>query len=307
MKAEKEEKALKYPHAASLFNFCRRVLDHKYGGLRVIDQDVGQILGFDPADCSHWKKGKKNVRSIQAVRSIADRLGVDERLVVEVASGDLSDTEAFYEYSGYGAFDLDPKDVELARKDYYRRNGGQWHADAEASLTKILKPDVGGIHAKVQEIHTKIGFEEPPLYLQEVVAAYPALKLAPLPDAEASSSEAFDRILGASENQVLTIGYPQGRENRPYVRYRIARAMADYFLADRTKEGKAGERDWNALVDRLREVEANVFVAELLTPERLLRAEMRQVDMAKDVVAQLAEAFWVSKSFMNRRLREILT
>ena len=66
-----KEVLIKYPNSANLFQFCRKVLDHKFGGIRVIDQDVGQILGFDPADCSHWKKGKKNIRSIQAMKSIA--------------------------------------------------------------------------------------------------------------------------------------------------------------------------------------------------------------------------------------------
>ncbi|MBP6217640.1 MAG: hypothetical protein KA436_03520, partial [Oligoflexales bacterium] len=56
-----------YPHSVHLFRFCKRILDDKYEGLRVIDQDIGQILGFDPADCSHWKKGKKNIKSIEAI------------------------------------------------------------------------------------------------------------------------------------------------------------------------------------------------------------------------------------------------
>src|SRR3954471_6668132 len=110
---------VKYPNSANLFQFCRRVLYHKFGGIRVIDQDVGQILGFDPADCSHWKKGKKSIRSIQAMKSIAQHLGVDERLVVDVASGDLDELEAFFEFSGYGAFDIDPKLIENAKKDFY--------------------------------------------------------------------------------------------------------------------------------------------------------------------------------------------
>ena len=66
----------------------------------MIDQDVGQILGFDPADCSHWKKGKKNIKSIQAMKNIADYLGVDEKLVVDIASGSINDKEAYFEYNG---------------------------------------------------------------------------------------------------------------------------------------------------------------------------------------------------------------
>ena len=81
----KKEAELRYPHSASLFRFCRKILDHKYDGVRVIDQDIGQILGFDPADCSHWKKGKKNIRSIHAMKSIAGHLGIDEHLVADVA------------------------------------------------------------------------------------------------------------------------------------------------------------------------------------------------------------------------------
>ena len=107
---------IKYPNSLNLFQFCRRVLDHKFGGIRVIDQDVGQILGFDPADCSHWKKGKKNIRSIQAIKTIADHLGVDEKLVVDVASGEISDCEAFHEYSGYGSSLLDSKVYEARRR-----------------------------------------------------------------------------------------------------------------------------------------------------------------------------------------------
>ena len=76
---------IKYPNSARLFSFCKRVLDAKFSHARVIDQDVGEILGFDPADCSHWKKGRKQISSVGALASIAQHLGVDERLVIDVA------------------------------------------------------------------------------------------------------------------------------------------------------------------------------------------------------------------------------
>ena len=28
------------------------------------DQEIGAILDFNPSDCSHWKKGEKNIKSI---------------------------------------------------------------------------------------------------------------------------------------------------------------------------------------------------------------------------------------------------
>src|SRR5690606_14899741 len=136
----------------------RRVLDHKYGGIRVIDQDVGQILGFDPADCSHWKKGKKNIRSIQAMKNIAQHLGVDEKLVVDVAAGDVSDLEAYWEYTGYGYFDVDGKVLESAKKEYYRKNAGVWSKDKEQAFKNYFSADIDTINRKVKEIHEKVGF-----------------------------------------------------------------------------------------------------------------------------------------------------
>src|SRR4051812_41725785 len=161
----KKQLALKYPYSASLFRFCRRVLDHKFGGIRVIDQDVGQILGFDPADCSHWKKGKKNIRSIQAVKSIADQLGVDERLIVDIASGEIDDAEAFQEHTGYGAFDIDAKIFEAAKKDFYRRNAGSWSKDLDNAFRGFFDANESMVDEVVLAIHEKIAFKEAPLYL----------------------------------------------------------------------------------------------------------------------------------------------
>src|SRR5690606_16358596 len=136
-----------------------RVLDHKFGGIRVIDQDVGQILGFDPADCSHWKKGKKNIRSIQAMKSIAEHLGVDEKLVVDVAAGDIEETEAFFEYSGYGAFSIDPKVFEAAKKDFYRKHASNWSKEKESEFRSFFDIDEPTIDRVVDAIHEKINFQ----------------------------------------------------------------------------------------------------------------------------------------------------
>ena len=78
---------LKYPNSANLFHFCKSVLDIKFGSVRVIDQDVGQILDFDPADCSHWKRVRRNIKSYAAAKSIAGHLRVDEALIFNILSG----------------------------------------------------------------------------------------------------------------------------------------------------------------------------------------------------------------------------
>ncbi len=290
----------RYPNSAGLFQFCRLVLDHKFGGIRVIDQDVGQILGFDPADCSHWKNGKKNIRSIQAVKSIADHLGVDEKLIVDVAAGDLGYHEAFNEYQGYGAFAISAGVLDSAKKDYYRRHAGTWSKDREDEFRRYFDPALEEIDTAVVAVHRKINLTEVPLYLPEIVAGYPDLRL--VGDAE---YEKLNRaLIGAKRDGggITTITYQAGMEVQPYMRYCIAKAMAAHFLDVRRFDNE----DFSAYAPHALEVTGNLFAARLLVPANLVRKELANVDVAKDIVTQLAEAFWVSKNFMNRCLKEIL-
>lgn len=292
---------VKYPNSANLFQFCRRVLDHKFGGIRVIDQDVGSILGFDPADCSHWKKGKKNIRSIQAMKSIAEHLGVDERLVVDIASGDLNESEGYCEFTGYGAFSIDSKVFESAKKDYYRRNAANWTKDKESEFRKYFDVNELEIDAVVAAIHTKINFQEAPLYLPEVVTAYPEIELNPVERAE--HEDDGKNVISECTGKTQVITYAAGSEMRPFMRYRIAKSMAEFFLAGKIG-ANAGEA--NEFTAHLRDVQGNLFAAKLLAPAHLIKKEMVRINVSKDVVSQLAETFWVSKTFMNRRLKELL-
>jgi hypothetical protein len=293
----KKATEVKYQSSANLFQFCRRVLDHKFGGIRVIDQDVGHILGFDPADCSHWKKGKKNIRSIQAMKSIAEHLGVDERLVVDVASGEIDESEAYEEFFGYGAFHIDQKVIETAKKDYYKRNAGSWTREKEVEFKAHFELRVDEIEALVSEIHATINFSEAPLYLPEVAGHYQAIKLLPV-DLAADA----DLVVEQSDDQ-LVIKYPGGRETRPYMRFKIAKAMSTYFFA---KKGLLAASALEEHGQHLTDVRANIFASRLLTPAKLIRREIQNVLVSRDVVHQLAEVFWVSKAFMNNRLKEIL-
>lgn len=289
----------RYPNSAGLFQFCRLVLDHKFGGIRVIDQDVGGILGFDPADCSHWKNGKKNIRSIQAVKTIASHLGIDEKLVVDVASGEIDCHEAFNEYHGYGAFTINSGIVDAAKKDYYRRYAGNWNRDREHSFRDYFDTDEQGIDAVVEAIHEKIGLSEAPLYLPEVVNSYPKLRL----EGVADFSDTHDGLISVADNDgVTTIKYQAGSEVQPYMRYCLAKAMAGYFLDSQ----RFVNEDLDKYASHTLEVVSNLFAAKLLVPVALLKKELAAVDVAKDIVSQLAEAFWISKNFMNRCLKEIL-
>ncbi|MFW7379605.1 MAG: hypothetical protein ACOH5I_12400 [Oligoflexus sp.] len=298
----KKDTPAKYPNSANLFQFCRKVLDHKFGGIRVIDQDVGQILGFDPADCSHWKKGKKNIRSIQAMKSIAQHLGVDEKLVVDVASGEVSDWEAFHEYTGYGEFYIDPKLFDTAKKEFYRKHANSWTRDKEQEFKEHFNLNETLIDEIVTNIHQKINFHEAPLYLPEIIAAYPDLMLKPFEASEEETHSASVRIRKEDAARTI-IEYPIDIKMRPYIRYRIAKAMSGYFFEKANMELPDDLGDHGQVIA---DIQSNLFAAKLLTPAALIRSELANVNVAKDIVSQLSEIFWVSKTFMNGRLKEIL-
>ncbi len=297
----KKEAPIKYPNSANLFQFCRKVLDHKFGGIRVIDQDVGQILGFDPADCSHWKKGKKNIRSIQAMKSIATHLGVDEKLVVDVVTGEMTDWEAFHEYSGYGDFALDPHLFDTAKKEFYRKFANTWTREKEQEFRGYFAVNEEKIDKIVNKIHEAIEFKEAPLYLPEIVACYPQLVLKPF---DASVEDTHDAKVKVTELEDRTIiEYPMDVKMRPFIRFKIAKAMAKHFFNENALHIPVELGTHRNLIA---EIHYNLFAAKLLTPANLLRSEMTGINVSKDIISQLAETFWVSKTFMNRRLKDIL-
>lgn len=298
----KSSAEIRYPNSVSLFHFCRKVMDHKFDGVRVIDQDVGQILGFDPADCSHWKKGKKNIRSIHALKAIAEHLNIDERLVIDVATGTIDETEAFIEYNGYGTSRIDGKTCEAIKKDYYRKSSGGWDKDKEAELKNLFHAYEPAVDAVVRSIHERIQFQEAPLYLPELLASYPTIKLNPVTDNSVFSDQLVPLHFDMEPNGIK-ITYPEGSDTRPYMRYQIARTLAEFFLP---AEEYTAKMSFTEYATTIRATQCHLFAAKLLTPAAMVRKEMANLNISKDIVTQLADTFWVSKIFMNRRLKDIL-
>jgi len=298
----KSSSDVRYPNSVNLFHFCRRIMDHKFDGVRVIDQDVGQILGFDPADCSHWKKGKKNIRSIQAIKAIAEHLNVDERLVVDVATGLIDDTEAFIEFNGYGNARLDSKTCEAIKKDYYRKNSGSWDKEKEAELKNIFSAYEPMVDRAVAAIHERIQFSEAPLYLPELLAGYPTIKLNPISDASSLEKLAVPILFDVTPGGI-SITFQEGTDTKAYMRYQIAKTLAEFFLPE---DQYLAHISFTEHASKVRAVQCHMFASKLLTPAAMVRKEMANVNVSKDVVSQLADALWVSKIFMNRRLKEIL-
>ncbi|MFW7380986.1 MAG: ImmA/IrrE family metallo-endopeptidase [Oligoflexus sp.] len=296
----KKVEANRYPHSATLFKFCKEALEIRYeGNVKVIDQDVGAILGYDPADCSHWKKGKKNIRALATLKSIADHLNVDERLLIDIASGRVGLEEAVFEFQGYGHFSLSGKSLEHLKKEFFR-NPTKWQVEGGIKsfeeLFDVNRPQV----IKVAEAIIKMGaFSEAPIYIPEVMQHFQGIEIAGKEDLE-TGVKLVSQIDESGQNKTI-IEY-HGLEMRPYIRFLVAKEIYCHLV--RSKHELVAEL--GDVPAEVLDIQANIFAGILLIPGYLLRHEVERIDSSLDLVSQLADTFWVSKALMNQRLRDYL-
>lgn len=289
----------RYPHSATLFKFCKEALEIRYeGNVKVIDQDVGAILGYDPADCSHWKKGKKNIRALSTIRSIADHLNIDERLLIDIASGKVGLEEAVFEFRGYGAFNLGGRNLENLKKEYFK-NPSRWQSEGSSkSFEELFDVDRAKVAKAVQEVITMGNFTESPIYLPEVYQLFEGVTL--IADETIEGPVAVE-VIGEGAASTTTVRF-KGPEVRPFVRFLLAKELYRHLCRIRhTVLGRLSEAP-----GEVQEIQANIFAGMLLIPGTLLRKEVESIDSSKDIVLQLSETFWVSKALMNLRLRDYM-
>ncbi len=290
----------RYPHSATLFRFCKEALEIRYdGNVKVIDQDVGAILGYDPADCSHWKKGKKNIRSLATLRSIADHLKIDERLLIDIASGRINLEEALFEYKGYGDFDLQGRSLDSLKKEFFK-NPTRWQKEGEGiktfeELFDVDRPGVAKVAEKVLELSR---FNEAPIYVPELYQLFPNLKL----ETNTTQDKSLDvRKTGENKSLVTTVVI-NSQEMRPYQRFLAAKEIYK-FLCESKNDLVA---KYHLVPKEVQDIQANIFVGILLVPGKILRTEVEKINGSYDLVTQLADTFWVSKALLNRRLRDYM-
>ena len=288
----------RYPNSATLFRFCKEALEIRYeGNVKVIDQDVGAILGYDPADCSHWKKGKKNIRALATLRSIADHLNIDERLLIDIAAGNVGLEEAVFEYRGYGAFALSGRSLENLKKEYFK-NPTRWQQDGNSQTFEELFDIDRPSGAKAAAAVLGMGnFTEAPIYLPEIVQLFNGLKLA----ADDSIAEPTSVKVSDDGSGTTTVSY-RGPEMRPYQRFLVAKELFKHMVASGHVIGERFRANPVEVID----IQSNMFAGMLLIPGNLLRKEVEQIDSSMDLVLQLADTFWVSKALMNQRLRDYM-
>ena len=290
-----------YPHSATLFRFCKEALEIHYdGNVKVIDQDVGAILGYDPADCSHWKKGKKNIRALATLRSIADHLRIDERLLVNIASGKVDLQEAVFEYRGYGNFSLRERPLESLKKEYFK-NPAKWQTTSGMrsfeDLFDVNRPAVAELARQVLEL---ANFSEAPIFVQEIFSLFPNINLC------ADRTLVTPIQVDNSEVPVktCTIRY-RDEEMRPYVRFLLVKELFKFLCSSEHRLTSNFVSD-TPTPQEVIDVRSNVFAGLLLIPDHLLRRAVNNLDSSLDVVNQLTNVFWVSKALMNNRLRDYL-
>jgi hypothetical protein len=289
----------RYPSSATLFRFCKEALEIRYeGNVKVIDQDVGAILGYDPADCSHWKKGKKNIRSLSTLRTIADHLAIDERLLIDIAAGKMGLEEAIFEYRGYGAFALQGRTTENLKKEFFKNPGRYSTDDSRITFEDLFDVDRPAVANAVRATLEAGKFEEAPIYTPEIAQLFTNFKVV----ADESLTQPIEVTSSGEGASFTTTVKFRGSEMRPYLRYLVSRELFKFLV----KSGHSSVKAMRVCPDEIMEIRANLFAGLLLVPGTMLRKEVERVDTAKDIVTQLADTFWVSKAMMNQRLRDYM-
>ena len=271
----KRSGAVKFPNSVQLFKFCQKVLMSQKGS-KVHDQEVGQILNFNPSDCSHWKRGEKNVRSVFALGKLAEALAVEPTLIHDVASGAVGLDEAFYEWQESNAF---------------KTMVGKAYETSENKMTAARRR----VEAFVAQLHEQSGFSTPPLYLPEVLRFFAFIAVTPT-----DMMDRLSRVLRVKPGQ-YAIQYRKG-DLKPQTRMCIAKDLARIiFEGERERFPELGAVD-----QQLVEFEEALFIAGLLVPKSIVLAEMSKLDSRKNVISELATLFWVPKSLVCFQLSDIL-
>lgn len=271
----KRSGAAKFPNSVQLFKFCQKVLMTQKGS-KIHDQEVGSILNFNPSDCSHWKRGEKNVRSVFALAKLSDALGIEPTLIHDVASGHVGLDEAFFEWSESNALS---KVMTKIR-------------EIDPSKIKEIRERVANF---VDQIHEQCEFVTPPLYIPEVMRSFAFISTQ-----SADMMDKLSRILRMKPGQ-YSIQFKKG-DLRPQTRMSMANDLARIiFEGERGRFPELGQMD-----PEMVKFEELLFVASLLAPKKIVLAEMTKLDTRRNIVNELATMFWVPKSLVCFQMQDIL-
>ena len=303
----------RYPHSAELFRFCKEALNIKHNfEVKVIDQHVGAILGYDPADCSHWKKGKKNIKSLQTVNTIASHLEIDSRFVTDIISGKSDLEESLQEFRGYGPFAVSGRYHDEVKREFFRNPSKFQSVGETRSFEQVTSPHREESLRITTEILARADVRTCPVRLPELaVALAGTIRLEQAGDAafdDPSQLRPFGEgrlVESVSDGRIITIRY-RGGEMKPHLRTLIARELGRTLLLGAPGQIPSGTTLPDNETDELACARINVFAGLLLVPGDLLQRATRLVNPARDIVSQLSEIFWVGRTVMTARMKDFV-
>ncbi len=272
----KRSETVKFPNSIQLFKFCQKVMTHQRSNKKVNDQEIGNILEFNPSDCSHWKRGEKSVRSVFALAKLSETLNVEASLIHDLASGAAGLDEAFFEYVESNTITAT---IEKAR---------------EAGEV-AMKAARDRVEAFVAQLHGQSQFTTAPLYLPEVIRFFTFVQMQPI-----EMIDRLSRVLRTKPGHYV-INYRKGdlkAQTRMSVLKDLARII---FEAERSRYSELGAVD-----EKLAAYEQLIFVATLLAPRTMLLDEMARLDSRRNVVSELAALFWIPKSLLTFQLQQVI-
>ena len=263
----------RFPEALCLFKFCLRVLETRKGS-KVHDQEVGNILNYNPSDTSHWKRGKKAVRNIYALELLSQNLDLNSELVQDIADGVIDLDEAWYEF----------EEAEELRK-------------ANAALTPELRVErqkrLKCIEKVAANLLEKSHIRTVPVFLPELLHALPSISIVP--------GEVAEKIARSSKAKPgsFLIRYRKG-DLRPHTRAAIAREIARVILfSERENLGLFPKQEGLEFLEMIDLSNA------LLVPKTILVSEVQNQAPRTDLIRALGEIFWVPKSVIRSRMKQV--
>lgn len=266
----------RFPQSAVLFKFCLKVLEARKPGTKVHDQDVGNILDYNPSDTSHWKRGKKAVRSIFALEALSRELDVDIELIEDLASGTVDFDEAWFDF-------VEAEEESKISNEHAGVLFSKERRDRQVLLEKVA-----------DSLAEKAGIQTVPVYVPELMTALPFIQLV-----QAEVTERLARSNRVKPGQYV-VRYRKG-ELTSHIRCAISREVARIIVLS--------EREQFVLPPRTDEMIATEIIDlanALLVPSELLKAELTRVPARANMVQYLANLFWVPKVVIRSRLVTLL-
>jgi hypothetical protein len=272
----KRSETVKFPNSVQLFKFCQKVMTHQRGDKKINDQEIGNILEYNPSDCSHWKRGEKSVRSVFSLARLAETLNVAPALIHDIATGASSLDDAFFEY-------IESNSVR-----------GILEKSAEVGV-EAMSAARARVEAFVTSLHAQSQFTTAPLYLPEVVRFFSYIQMQPI-----DMIDRLSRVLRSRPGHYI-INYRKGdlkSQTRMSVLKDLGRIVLEVERARYPELGPANEK--------LTAYEQLIFVSSLLAPKNMVRDELSRLDSRRNVVADLAALFWIPKSLLTFQLQSLI-